>query len=161
MSHLWTFWSNKQINQCQLELRSKWTTSWESDTPSALNSRQCNYTANPSRVLSVWEDERVHMKGSQSLLSIALSGALLSWDFHWAWERRAAVDALCFTSFMFWLSPSQTHRFGVPFNISTLMFKELFCSPLQFILIFGDLSACWVEQMNYTEVSLHSRFLSS
>lgn len=98
-SHLWTCLGNKQINQCQLELRLKQTTSWESDTRSALNSRQCNYAAKPFKVLRVWEDELVHIKGSHCLLSIPLSGTLLSRDFSMSMRQESCSGSPLFHVF--------------------------------------------------------------
>lgn len=78
-----------------------------------------------SEGLRVWEDEVVHIKGSYCLLSIL--SQVPSWaDFHWAWERVATLEALCF---MLWACPCQTPLFGMPFYISTPIFKASFLLP--------------------------------
>lgn len=73
----------------------------------------------PCKVLGVWEDEAVYIRGSYRLLSIPLSGALLSGDFSLSMRERGSAGSPLFPPFMLWYAP----QFGIPFYISTLIFK--------------------------------------
>lgn len=127
--HLWTCLGNKQINQRLLELRSKHTTSWESDSHSALNSRKCNYGANPSKVLRVWEDERVNKRLLLSFIYSTpryppeqrLSHEHERGELHW--KPSVSCVSCCDLNLVI------HHRLGY-YSTSALIFKHSFFSPL-------------------------------
>lgn len=123
--------------------------------------------AKPSKVLRVWEDGLVHIKALT--VFYLYHSQVPSWAeiFPWAWERRAAREALCFTSFMLWSVPCLTPQFGMPFYISTLIFKApFFCSPPLFILsvliplYWGRGSRSNNSSHWFPKESLYSHFLS-
>lgn len=78
-------------------------------------------------MLRVWEDEPVHIKGSYCLLSVPLSGTLLSRDFSLSMREESCTGSPLFHVFHVVI---QTPQFGMPFYISTLIFKAPFSAPL-------------------------------
>lgn len=125
---------------------------------------QRNNAAKPCKVLGVWEDEAVHIRGSYCLLSIPLSGTLLSRDFSLSTREESGPGSPLFPLFHVVI---RTTIWDAILHKYTDLQSPLLCSPPLLVLSFWYLSAEVGGREGYNsphwfvKESLYSHFLSS